>query len=441
MRPLALLLAPLLLASAPAPSPTAAPPLAFLHVTTIDATGAPSKPDQTVVVQNGQIAAIGRTGSLKIPAGARVIDAAGKYLIPGLWDMHTHLGERETALPLLYLAAGVTGVRDMGSSLDLALKMREQVERAQRTGPRIVTAGVILDNAPLDWPFRRKVSNAEEARQAVADLQRRGVDFLKVHNSLPRDAYFAIAEEARRRGLAFAGHVPLAVTLTEAIQAGQASIEHLNEFRLLAACPPAATAGERCRDLFAQLREKKVWQTPTLVALRNLGSFADPELANDPRLKYVPAPLRSFWDKFFAEVKLSPQQIAAFQVYYREALGFVGSMHRAGVPILAGTDVGVPYILPGFSIHDELHLLVQAGLSPLAALQTATRNPAQFLGRANLGTIEPGKIADLVLLDADPLADIRNTRKIAAVVARGRLYDRKALDQMLVEAVARARRE
>ncbi|HEX7184309.1 MAG TPA: amidohydrolase family protein [Thermoanaerobaculia bacterium] len=230
MRLLAPLLSLLLLpAPAPTPAPTAAPPLLFIHVTAIDATGAPGKPDQTVLVQSGQIAAMGRTGSVEVPAGARVIDATGKYLIPGLWDMHSHLGEREATLPLLYLALGVTGIRDMGSDLDFALEMRRAVEHGKHVGPRIVTAGLILDNAPPDWPFRRKVSNAEEARTAVADLQRRGVDFLKVHNNLPRDAYFAIAEEARRRGLPFAGHVPLAVTIPEAIQAGQASIEHLSE--------------------------------------------------------------------------------------------------------------------------------------------------------------------------------------------------------------------
>src|SRR5687767_9778191 len=224
--------------------------VAIAGVTVIDVLSGAKQAGVTVVTKGGQIAMIGR--SVPVPRGAVRVDGAGKFLIPGLWDMHSHNQASGAESLDLYLAHGVVGTRDMGSDLDFILPLRDRVRRGELTGPEIVAAGPMLDNAPPDWPFRRRVTNAQEAREAVRDLATRGVDFIKVHNNTPRDVFFAIADEAPKLGLSFAGHVPLAVTITEAAASGIKSIEHLSEFRVFRECAGAVQPydAERCRHLF-----------------------------------------------------------------------------------------------------------------------------------------------------------------------------------------------
>jgi imidazolonepropionase-like amidohydrolase len=448
--------------------------LAIEHVTVIDATGSAAKPDRTVVVDGGRIVRMSPSKKTAVPRNAVVVDGTGKFLIPGLWDMHVH-GATDRRAPwshLLLLANGVVGVRDMFGPPD-ARAWRAAQASGPDPSPTIYLASPIVDGPDPTWPHSIVVADEAQGRAVVDEQQQRGADFIKVYDKLPRGAYFAIADEARKRGIPFEGHVPEAVTAAEASDAGQKSIEHLT--RVAVACSrdeadivqemerqealfraPGATvaekvaSGKRITDqlqravdtyddataeaLFARFVKNGTWQCPTLTLLR--ARAGEPLPADDPRLMYLSKAVRAEWDAGYYYMKFPLQARAAMLrllgVEYIEAMKIVGLMYRAGVPILAGTDAMNPQCFPGFSLHDELALLVDAGLPPMAALQAATRNAAQFMGQLDRrGTIEAGKVADLVLLDKDPLADIHNTRAIEAVVLNGRFFSRAALDAML----------
>lgn len=422
----------------------------------------------TVIVRDDRIAALGRTGRVPIPPHARVIDASGKFMIPGLWDMHSHWS-RADYLPL-YLANGVTGVRFM-KGLAIQHEWRKAAKAGRLLAPRMVIASPLVDGPE---PVHREsitAANAAEGRQAVAKALAGGADFIKPYSLLPRDAYFAIMDEARRRNIPVAGHVPRSITTAEASNARQNSIEHLSGVAFICSSREAELPADlaklkadlatgqnyllllrrlegkhldaydaaKCQALFARLKRNGTWQVPTLSVNRSGVLQANPAWS-DQREKYLPPRARqsdpnnrSVYDRF------SPADIERLEKNRARELAIVGAMQRAGVGILAGTDVA----LIGFSLHDELALLVEAGLTPMQALQAATRNPGRYFGdHSATGTIETGKHADLVLLSADPLADIRNTQKIHAVVFDGRLLDRAELDRMLaqVEAAANAPR-
>lgn len=441
---------------------------AFTHVTIIDATGAPPQPDMTLVVMGAHIGALGKDGKVRIPANAQVIDASGKFLIPGLWEMHAHT-VGDWFLPL-YLANGITGVRDMGNDAQAEMQLRRKWTESGTVSPRLVSAGPIVDGPRPIWPFSIAVANAEEGRRAVSTIKR-DFDFVKVYSLLPREAYFAIADEAKKQKIPFAGHVPMSVSALEASDAGQKSIEHLEGVLLASSSDEAALMKKaadvlkqpdprtsappvrlalatrametydemKARQLFARFVKNGTWQVPTLTVLRALAYLDDPDFIKDPRLKYVPAPFRLGWnpDNDFRLKGRTAEDWANVKKVYRKQLEIVGAMNRAGIALLAGTDTPNPYCFPGFSLHDELALLVQAGLTPMEALQTATRNPARFLGREKeLGTIQTGKLADLVLLDANPLADIRNTQRINAVMLGGHLLKKEVLQKLLADVEA-----
>ena len=465
-----------------------AQPLVIKRVTVIDATGKPAQPDMTVVIDRDRIAAVSPWKKAKIPKNAQVVDGTGKFLIPGLWDMHVHgfagLGGfigAEDSQPaqtyLLYLANGVLGVRDMFGPPN-AKEWRAQHASSDKPAPSVFLGSPIVDGPQPTWPGSIAVADEAQGRDAVAQQKERGADFIKVYSLLSRDAYFAIADEARTRGIPFAGHVPQRVTAAEASDAGQKSMEHLlqvaegcssKEEAILAAQPTmeemaairaAVNAGRiptmprippnaddtydeaKAQALFARFVKNGTWQCPTLTVIRMRTQLNDPQFVNDSRLKYMTKSVRSGWDpKNNGPLRLgmTAEGSAFARRRFSEALLMVGRMHRAGVSILAGSDVMNPYVFPGFSLHDELALLVEAGMPPMAALQAATSNAARFMGQLDRReTIETGKVADLVLLDKDPLADIHNTRSIQAVVLHGRLMPRAALDAMLVEAEALA---
>ena len=437
--------------------------LAITGVTVIDATGAAPRPDMTVVVSGERIAALGRTGEVKVPEKAQVVQAAGKFLIPGLWDMHVHWMDAPY-LPL-FTANGVTGVRVMAGH-PVHLEWRPQLADGKLTGPRLVLGGLIVDGPKPFWPGSIATATAAQGREAVQRTRADGYDFVKVYTLLPREAFFAVADEAKKLGIPFVGHVPNAVRVAEASDAGIKSIEHLTglllavssaetevraEFAAAARMPAGSERAARqlrtgvrlletydagkAAALFAKLKANGTWQVPTFPVLRLNAHLLEPQHVTDSRLKLMPPRVRAWWasDPRVKE-ETTPEASAHQKKVFLRRLELVGEMHRAGVGILAGSDALNPYCFPGFSLHDELEWLVKAGLSPMAALQAATRDPANYLGRAQeLGTVEQGKVADMVLLDADPTQDIRNTRKIAAVIAGGKVFSREALDRMLGE--------
>jgi hypothetical protein len=413
---------------------------------------------QSVVVARGYITSVGIAKKPKVS-----IDGTGKYLIPGLWDMHVHLWEQQSLFGM-YVANGVLGVRDMGSNFARTKEWRASVESGRRIGPRIYTSGPPVDGPGKDG-LKMSVVRAgspEAARRAVDAIDSQGVDFVNVLSSLSRDSYYALAQRARVIRAVFAGHVPESVTVSQALDARQKSMEHLfgialacsseeaalREARLLAidAQDQAALAHIRQRafdtfsepkavELFRRLARFDVWQTPTLTLHRRLSLMGIEELAGNPLAQRIPANIRSTWQDPRSALKTaSAEQIDRLKAEYEFHQRLVVTMQRHGVGLLAGTDTGDAYVLPGYSLHDELELFVQAGLTPAQALRTATINPARYFGiEARAGSIAPGKRADLVLLEANPLDDIRNTRKISSVVVRGRLLDRKELNRVLKE--------
>ena len=448
--------------------------IALTHVTVIDATGAPAKPDMTVVITGDRITELGPTRGVRIPKNAEVVDATGKFLIPGLWDMHVHVFDKPSLK--LFIANGVTGIRIMWGFPE-HFEMRKEAQQGNLLAPRMIIASTIVDGPKPFWPGSIAVGNEAEGRQAVIKLKQDGYDFIKVYSLLPRASYFAIADEAKKQEIPIAGHVPYLVSAGAASDAGQKTIEHLTgilaasstseeeyakglEEALLNLPPgrsfpsPARTrpltrsmlenfSPEKATALFGRFKRNHTWQCPTLTVLRSTAFFNDPNFRNDPRLKYVSAEMRSAWDPTndFRFKERTAEDFELSRLIYRKQFELVGMMHKAGVDLLAGTDTSNPYCFPGFSLHDELALLVNAGLTPMAALQTATLNPARFLGKEkDLGTVEKNKIADLLLLDENPLEDIRNTTKIRSVVFNGRLLDRKALDQALAEIEAAAKK-
>jgi Amidohydrolase family len=434
-------------------------PTSITHVTVIDVAMGKKLADQTVVLQGERIVSVSAADSAAAPQG-RVIDAHGGFLIPGLWDMHVHVQDLED-LPL-YIANGVTGVRMMFGAKDIK-ELRSRLSTAP-VSPEIIAGSAIVDGDPPVWPGSIVVHKPEEARRVVDEIKASGADFVKIYNGIPRDSYFALVDEARKQNIPFVGHLPYQVRASEASDAGQRSIEHLDgiaiacskkEQSLIKELQPGhylekmrlvveairSFDGGQCQALFAQFRKNSTWQVPTLTVHRGMAWMNDSHFTADPRLAYMSGDVRYRWqpENDFRFRRWSPQEFEFHRGLFNADKQMVSLMFRAGVPLLAGTDAMNPFCLPGFSLHDELALLVESGLTPLAALQAATLRPAEFLARTDeLGLVAPGKRADLVLLAADPLADIHNTTQIQAVWFQGKYFDRPALDALLAAAKHRA---
>lgn len=405
--------------------PTPEASFAITNVTVIDVDSGVERPATTVVTRGGQIVEVGQ--SVPIPPQAVQVDGTGHYLVPGLWDMHAHHQATGVESTDLFVANGVTGTRDMGSDLEVILPLRDRISRGEVLGPEIVAAGPILDAAPSDWPFRQRVTDSGEARAAVRALKERGVDFIKVHDHTPREAFFAIAEEAALVGLPFAGHVPSGVSIEEAAASGIRSMEHLSNFQVYMACAGgAAYSLDRCRALFSGLAANRVWQTPTIAFIRNI-----PDIFSGrpiPHAEYASDSLLELMRRNAAASNLSEQALAFVRSSGETSLVVIRDLWASGSGILAGCDG----LVPGFCLHDELRSLTEAGLSPLEALKTATINVARFLGRESTqGAIEVGRRADLVLLAANPLQDIDNIRRVEAVVVRGHLLRKSDIDRIV----------
>jgi len=458
------------------------PTLAITHATVIDVVSGRPLPDRNIVVRNGRIASIGVAAP---PRDARVIDGRGKFVIPGLWDMHTHLGNAGVATNVFFplqIANGVTGIREMTSdcysrpgcersmTIDTVRDWQRGISAGRIVGPRIITSSPMLDGPTPTWAYAVPLADTAAARAAVRTFKSRGVDLLKIYSLLPRNAFFALADEAKKQRIPFAGHVPITVSALEASNAGMASMEHghglqegcssrdstlraeqqrligeliaAKEHNLLvepmyveqAQAAFASYDAAKCRALFAAFARNHTAQVPTLVLLQTWAREHDPGRLRDPRYRYIPELIRNSWEAFADAPQADvPNSRAVRAERLRWIQQAVGQMQQAGVMILAGTEEGgASFVYPGFAIHDELQLLVESGLTPLEALQAATINPARHLHAADsLGSVSVGKRADLILLDADPLVDIANTKTIRTVIADGRLFDRSRLDFLL----------
>ena len=425
--------------------------VAVTHVTVVDVVGGPARYDQTVLIDGSRIAAVGPADRVRIPHGSHIIDGTGKYLIPGLWDMHTHAvgySDADAQLPLtLSLAHGVTGLRDMGSHpFQTARTLRDSIAAGRLLGPRMRISAPVVENPQwlaavrgweeaagksTDWVKGRfGPATQDEARRFVDSAVAIGADHIKVRNWPVADVSLALIARAREQGIPIYGHGNQPFP-----RSGLASLEH--------SIFPRITEG---RDsLFRRWATEGTVMVPTLVAafarLHPPDSvIAWIESAHLPKLRYAPAKKRLEWRQVI-EIAARNEQPFDWRGHHNASLDDLRMMRQAGMRILAGTDFGAPLTIPGVDLHEELVMLVdELGMSPLEALRAATLHPAEFLGIADsLGTIAPGKLADLVLLDANPLENIRNTRRINAVFANGRLLDRAALDELLAEAVQPSR--
>ena len=428
--------------------------LTITHVTVIDTVTGKTLPDRTVTIDGNRIMGVAPSGRQETHQG-QTIDARGEYLIPGLWDMHTHVYFDNTAadgsdlvLPL-FIANGITGIRDMGSILDPILQARSQVAAHRLLGPRMVVSGPMLDGPTSPYKAVIPIATPEDGRKAVDLLKSRGVDFIKVQSNVPREAYFAIADEAKKQAIPLEGHVPDAIRASEAISAGQITFEHLiGVFEASSPDEDKYLTGKKGPGLFLAsydlsleakiiqtIATHHVWQCPTLFWERGQWLVDAIDYSKDPDLAYAGHTwVTKLWPDSQASIlkTLDTDPLPVREKFVVHELDIVRKLHAANVPFLAGTDTpaGVD-VIPGISLHLELQRFIAAGFSPLQALQTATLNPAIFLHRrADFGTVETGRIADLVLLRANPLENIANTRSIAGVIADGRYFSQQDLEQL-----------
>ena len=442
----------------PASTAASADSLWISNITLVD-------PATGQIVPSANVAIRGQTIRAVLPIDAapaenvRRIDGTGKFLIPGLWDMHVHIAD--TGYLEQFVANGVLGVRDMGGGLDVAgngceslrldrLKtLRMEVQSDSRIGPDMVLSGPALSGS--GWPTSLPARTPAEAVASIALLSAQGAHFVKVYEKIPVEAYLALAAEANTRRLHFAGHVPDSVELLLAIREGQRSIEHLRDPLLMCFTDDPGElerffredewgesdrewgrkAHAACPSILETLRDRPAWVTPTMVVEKSKVAVEDPVFVQDDRRQMLPASVRAgFMEHVRRKLAQDRKERRSEHLWWRTQQVLVGRLGREGVPLLAGTDAACQGGLPGHSLHDELAEMVSAGLSPQQALRAATSEPARYLGRGDEGGIAPGMRANLLLLEANPLEDIQNTRKIVAVILQGRLLDRTVLDAL-----------
>jgi hypothetical protein len=438
------------------------PIVAITDIVVVQASLSGRSLDQTVLLRGNRIVAVGKSSAIRLPPGARIVDGRGKFLIPGFWDSHVHLTLAGESALQLFIANGVTGVRDMVGDPQILRTWKNRIAEGSLTGPRIKMGGFAIESADwltvipkVDQMFKLHLSETllqgrigvktpEDARQAVNRIADQRLDFVKFRTMPSRDAFLAMADEAKKRRIWFVGHDPEVVNLVEASDAGQRSIEHLPFMSM------AKASDETRKATFGTFARNGTWIDPTLVAAVGYRGVPDETVmsvvddksnAVDPRRKYLSPSLLRFW-----HAQLVIKQVEEMQDWpalLQQGFSDLTEMRKLGVPIVAGTDLGVPLVYPGFSLHEELAVLVEkGGFSPAQAIEASTLQPARLLGEdKDLGTIQPGKLADLVLLDRDPLLNIANTKAIFAVIADGRFYDRAALDAMLQRAATAADEE
>jgi imidazolonepropionase-like amidohydrolase len=420
-------------------------PLVLEGATVIDVAGGSAIEDAVVVVIDDRITAVGPRAGAALPEGATRVDARGKFLIPGLADMHVHVWD-PSIFPL-FLASGVTLIRDCGGMENVILGLKSRVAKGELLGPRIFCVGPIFDGKPPIWWFSVTPETPEAAVKEVDRLQAAGVDMIKVYSLLRPEIHRAVCQRAREVGLKVTGHVPVTMNAREAVENGQSAIEHCDRLAATARGdapkdpadraqlfrgPREAPDPEAAGALVRFLVEKGTVNVPTLAVLHHASIADTPEGRTTPYERYLPLMVLHFWRT--SPIVTNPNAALGFKAEFRNALDFVKRLRKAGGILLAGTDTPNPYVVPGFSLHEELELLVQAGLTPVDAIGAATLVPARFLGiEKDWGSIAAGKIADLVLLERDPRADVAAVRSVAGVCLRGRWLSREELDERLAQ--------
>lgn len=442
---------------------------ALVHVTIINRNGLASQSDETLVMAGQRVIAEGPANSIKLPTGARVIDGRGKFLVPGLWDMHVHVAgltadpswSQQVLLPLL-LANGIVGIRDMGGDINTLLSWQRREQAGTLLSPAIIASGPFLVAGGKKTRDQIPVATPDEARAAVREIKASGANFVKIISLPSREVFFAVAEESKRQNIPFVGHLPLAISALEASSAGMRGIEHIFYSGLSLSVSSkeaelrprlveaeakhdyaawesvlheadATYSPEKAAALARAFRKNGTWLTPTLASVA-IASHPAEWNEDDPNLAFLPSLVATEFRNSANDVSVKRQ--AGWLARQSVSDGkLAAALFHAGVPLLAGSDSLDPFVFPGDSLHRELAELVRAGLTPLEALQTATSAPEEFLRGG--GAIPTGKdpaSANFVLLTADPLADINNTRKIWAVLYRGQFLDRPQLDAILAQA-------
>lgn len=410
------------------------------HVEIVDVINGIKSPNMTVIITDSLITEIGASEKIKIPRKSKVINCKGKFLIPGLWDMHVHLGNATGSSLPLFIANGITGLRDMGTkNFDAIQNWKEMIRSGSIDGPRIISSGPILNGGKNLPDFQIAVNSIEEARGKVDSLVKIGVDFIKVHAGLSKEVYYAIAEQSKKHHISFVGHIPasnmsVAVSGEEASEVGQRSLEHMLGIPFtrdtIKAYQHMYPTPEGLNKLLTTLKRNDTYITPTLTIYSIPADYLSISSKQKSQLKYISPELQSFWE---SQIGDWPRRDKTFMSWLlKTRMRMIPVLRDAGIPMLAGTDTGFPFVLPGFGLNQELSLLVESGLTPLEAIKTATINPAIFMEKQDkLGSVTIGKLADLVLLKADPTVNIQNLKFIDAVFKNGKLYNNTKLKALL----------
>ena len=455
-------------AAAPAAQQIIDADVALVGVSVIPMTSNTVLSNQTVLVKDGTIVALGRRGEIVPDAGAAIVNGTGRYLMPGLADMHVHIDEEGNFLPLV--AYGVTFIRNMWG-MPQHLEWRAKIESGDIVGPRMMTSGPIVDGADFVWAGSAIAASPADARRIMDEQKAAGYDFIKIYQNLAPDSFDAVAAYSKLIDLPFAGHVPGAVPLERALVSGMQTMEHLWGWNDAVAVPgsrfaqAASTAGktpaqwgaglaeigrdlntgrlawsdlvnaDRRAHLASRAAGTGTWQVPTLITLEHMHTSrrqAEVQFGR-PETRFVSPAISACWhpDANALWQELTDDQLEALHFLTDESSLQVTELHRAGARILVGTDAPNPVVPFGYSVHEELELLVGAGLSPYEALVAATRAPAEFVQDGSFGTVEVGKRADLVLLNANPLENIAASKNIAGVMLRGRWLPEWELTSML----------
>jgi len=403
--------------------------MALVGGTLIDGTGSPALHDSVVVIKQGRIVAVGPHSRVKIPQGATVVDARGKTILPGLWDMHAHFEQVEWGP--IYLAAGVTTVRDCGNEFEFITAVRDAIAQGHGLGPRLLMAGIVDGSGPMAIGVQR-VDTPEEARMWVDRYHQAGFQQMKIYSSVKLEEVKAVAQEAHRLGMTVTGHVPEGLNAFQVIEAGQDQINHVTYIAdiLHAPLPTGASRADRLKAT-SEIDLNSAEAQKALAFLKAHGTVVDPTTAVyeffTATTAKPPASFEPGVNKIAPELAQQLLDVGPptprsemFEKMFEKLVAIVGALHRAGVPIVAGTDQTVP----GYSLHREIELYVQAGFTPMEAIQAATIVPARVMGLdKELGTVETGKRADLIILDGNPLEDIHNTRKVQYVITNGVMYN------------------
>lgn len=410
--------------------------LAIIDVTVIDVREGVAFSEMTVVVIGNQITQVGKANTIKIPKGAKIINGSGKFLIPGLWDVHTHFTDSGKSSFSLFIANGVTSIRDMYGDLDKLKRWRKEIEDGKIIGPRMKITGAAIEGSEV-LGFHKNIKTPVEAEEFIASLAANGADHVKIRGYASKEVYLAICESAKRHNLKLVGHPPWGIDYQIGFSSGQVSFEHGYY-----PYPLSKMSAEEKKQVIETMVKNNVYLVPTLVTWEPRAKpFADVEaMVNDatdkidPRRKYLEDSLLTTWKEGLRYRKEEKREgLAGWREVLDSSAKDTGELFRAGVKVMVGTDTGATAIFPGYDLHEELRLFVEKmGLTPAETLRSATLTPAEFYGiSSTLGTIERGKLADLVLLNANPLTDIKSTKQISAVIVNGKFLAQKDLQKIL----------